>query len=188
VGHETSIPLDTYESPAQACARSAQSDNLQGIDEATMQFIVKDPQCTVQTFLPGDRSIYQDADAKAMPCPSLSLGMGVAGIPTAPNLRIRSPIRCRVGLASLCSKGYDNAILRERKQSKSLYEELAMPDTIETRLARVERELAILRSKSTRDKSNWLSEISGSFKDDPHFDEIVRLGKEMRDAEQPENE
>lgn len=63
-----------------------------------------------------------------------------------------------------------------------------MSDTIETRLARVERELAILRSKSTRDKSNWLSEITGSFKDDLHFDEIVRLGKEMRDAEQPENE
>jgi hypothetical protein len=50
VGHATSMPLDTYESPAQACARSAQSDNLQGIDEATMQCIVKDPQCTVQTF------------------------------------------------------------------------------------------------------------------------------------------
>jgi len=50
VGHATSMALDTYESPAQACARSAQSDNLQGIDEATMQCIVKDPQCTVQTF------------------------------------------------------------------------------------------------------------------------------------------
>jgi hypothetical protein len=93
-----------------------------------------------------------------------------------------------VGLASSCSKGYNEALLRERKRSKKLYEELAMSDTIETRLARVERELAILRSKSTRDKSNWLSEITGSFKDDPHFDEIVRLGKEIRDAEQPENE
>lgn len=53
VGHATSMPLDTCESPAQACARSAQSDNLQGIDEATMQGIVKDPQCTVQTFFTG---------------------------------------------------------------------------------------------------------------------------------------
>jgi hypothetical protein len=93
-----------------------------------------------------------------------------------------------VGLASSCSKGYNESLVRERKRSKKLYEELAMSDTIETRLARVERELAILRSKSTRDNSNWLSEITGSFKDDPHFDEIVRLGKEMRDAEQPENE
>lgn len=63
-----------------------------------------------------------------------------------------------------------------------------MSDTIEVRLARVERELAILRAKSTRDKSNWLSEIIGTFKDDADFDEIVRLGKEMRDAETPECE
>lgn len=63
-----------------------------------------------------------------------------------------------------------------------------MSDTIEARLARVERELAILRSKSLRDNSNWLAEITGTFKDDPHFEEIVRLGKEMRDAEQPECE
>lgn len=63
-----------------------------------------------------------------------------------------------------------------------------MSDTIEARLARVERELAILRSKSPRDKSNWLVEITGTFKDDPYFEEIVRLGKEMRDAEQPECE
>ena len=50
VGHATSMPLDTYESPAQACARSAQSDILQGIDEATMQGIVKDLQRTLQTY------------------------------------------------------------------------------------------------------------------------------------------
>ena len=63
-----------------------------------------------------------------------------------------------------------------------------MSDTIEIRLARIERELAILRAKSTCDKSNWLSEIIGTFKDDKDFDEIVRLGKEMRDAETPECE
>ena len=91
-------------------------------------------------------------------------------------------------MASPCSEGYTEAIPGEGRQPEKLYEELAMSDTIETRLARVERELAILRSKSRRDKSNWLSEITGSFKDDPQFDEIVRLGKEMRDAEQPENE
>jgi hypothetical protein len=93
-----------------------------------------------------------------------------------------------VGLASPCSEGYNEAIPGEGRQPEKLYEELAMSDTIETRLARVERELAILRSKSRRDKSNWLSEITGSFKDDPQFDEIVRLGKEMRDAEPPECE
>lgn len=63
-----------------------------------------------------------------------------------------------------------------------------MSETIESRLAKVERELAILRARTPRDKSNWISDITGTFKDDPDFDEIVRLGKEMRDAEQPEDE
>lgn len=36
-----------------------------------------------------------------------------------------------------------------------------------------------------RDKSNWIEDMRGSAKDDPVFDEIVRLGKEIRDAEQP---
>ncbi|MEZ6153384.1 MAG: hypothetical protein R3C09_25055 [Pirellulaceae bacterium] len=62
-----------------------------------------------------------------------------------------------------------------------------MSGTIESRLARIERELAILKARTSRDKSNWIAEITGSFKDDPDFDEIVRLGKEMRDAEQPED-
>jgi hypothetical protein len=60
-----------------------------------------------------------------------------------------------------------------------------MSETIEARLANVERELAILKAKVPRDKSNWLAEITGSFKDDPDFEEIVRLGKAMRDAELP---
>lgn len=61
-----------------------------------------------------------------------------------------------------------------------------MSDAIEFRLARVERELAILKAKTSRVKSNWIAEITGTFKDDPDFDEIVRLGKDMRDAEELE--
>ncbi|MBL8892513.1 MAG: hypothetical protein JNL67_21230 [Planctomycetaceae bacterium] len=60
-----------------------------------------------------------------------------------------------------------------------------MADTIESRLARVERELAILKAKAASDKSDWIAEITGSFKDDSDFEEIVRLGKELRDAELP---
>jgi hypothetical protein len=63
-----------------------------------------------------------------------------------------------------------------------------MSDTIESRLAKVERELAILKAKIPRGKSNWIEEITGTFQDDPDFDEIVRLGKELRDAEQPEDD
>ena len=63
-----------------------------------------------------------------------------------------------------------------------------MAETIEVRLAKVERELAILKAKTSENgtKANWIEKITGSFKDDPDFKEIVRLGKEMRDAELPE--
>ena len=63
-----------------------------------------------------------------------------------------------------------------------------MSDTFEARLAKVERELAILKAKEGSGELNWLSEITGSFKDDVDFEEIVRLGREMRDAESPETE
>ena len=188
VGHATSMPLDACESPARACAQSAQSDELYGIDEATMRSIVKDPQCTVQSFFAGGSLFFSRRSLQGNPVPRRESRHGIARNPTVPHLPIRSENWYRVGLASPCSERYTKVILRERRQQKKLYEELAMSDTIEIRLARVERELAILRSKSTRDKSNWLSEITGSFKDDPHFEEIVRLGKEMRDAEQPEYE
>lgn len=61
-----------------------------------------------------------------------------------------------------------------------------MSDTLESRLARIERELAILKAQSTRDKSNWIADITGTFRDHAEFDEIVRLGKEIRDAEEPD--
>jgi hypothetical protein len=63
-----------------------------------------------------------------------------------------------------------------------------MSETIESRLAKVERELAILKTRVPHDKSNWISDITGTFKDDPDFDEIVRLGKEIRDAELPDED
>jgi hypothetical protein len=63
-----------------------------------------------------------------------------------------------------------------------------MSDTFEARLAKVERELAILKAKEGSGELNWISEITGSFKDDADFEEIVRLGREMRDAESPEAE
>jgi hypothetical protein len=32
-------------------------------------------------------------------------------------------------------------------------------------------------------KGNWLTEVAGSFENDPEFDEVVRLGKELRMAD-----
>ena len=62
-----------------------------------------------------------------------------------------------------------------------------MSKTIEKRLENVDRELAALKGevKSLKPNPNWISSISGTFKDDPEFDEVLRLGKELRDAEQP---
>jgi len=62
-----------------------------------------------------------------------------------------------------------------------------MSNTIEKRLEGVERELAALKGvvKSLKPDPNWISAISGTFKDDPEFDEVLRLGKELRDAEPP---
>ncbi|MFM8213035.1 MAG: hypothetical protein ACKN82_00115, partial [Pirellula sp.] len=75
----TSMALDTYESPARACARSAQSDILQGIDEATMQGIVKDPQCTVQTFFTGRPQFFLSLSRQDRVCPGLRLDTARGG-------------------------------------------------------------------------------------------------------------
>jgi len=32
---------------------------------------------------------------------------------------------------------------------------------------------------------SWLDEVSGSFENDPDFDEVVRLGKELRKSDGP---
>jgi len=65
---------------------------------------------------------------------------------------------------------------------------MKMSDTLEARLAKVERELAILKAQRgvQSDKSNCIEKITGSFEGDADFEEILRLGKEMRDAEQPD--
>lgn len=59
--------------------------------------------------------------------------------------------------------------------------------SVEKRLESLEREVTRLklRAKSQQPKSNWISAIEGTAKNDPAYDEICRLGKEMRDAEQP---
>ena len=62
-----------------------------------------------------------------------------------------------------------------------------MQETIESRLARVERELAILKAQSTTGSPGWIAKVTGSFRDDPEFAEILKLGKELRDAEEPED-
>jgi hypothetical protein len=67
---------------------------------------------------------------------------------------------------------------------------MSQSSTVEERLAQVERELAELKSRvrTMQPKSQWIDAITGTFKDDPEFDEILRLGKEIRDANRPSEE
>jgi hypothetical protein len=61
-----------------------------------------------------------------------------------------------------------------------------MSTTIEQRLENMERELAELKGeiKTLIPRPNWISAITGTFKDDPEFDEVLQLGKMLREADQ----
>jgi hypothetical protein len=53
--------------------------------------------------------------------------------------------------------------------------------TVELRLTEVERELADLKRRlPSVDGKSWVERIAGTFKDDPEFEEIVKLGREFR--------
>lgn len=56
-------------------------------------------------------------------------------------------------------------------------------ESIESRLARLEAEVSFLKSQSVKHRTNWIQDIAGTRRNDSDFDEIVRLGKEIRDAE-----
>jgi hypothetical protein len=60
--------------------------------------------------------------------------------------------------------------------------------TVEERLTALEREFAALKQSLARPKKDWIARISGSFKDDPDFGEILRLGREFRQADKPVGE
>ena len=62
--------------------------------------------------------------------------------------------------------------------------------SIEQRVSQLEREIVRLklRAKTSGDKSKWVNELVGTAKDNPDYAEIARLGKEIRDAEEPPKE
>lgn len=61
--------------------------------------------------------------------------------------------------------------------------------SVEERLAILEQEMTELKRgmTSTQAKGNWIEYIKGSFKGDPDFGEILRLGKEIRQADMLED-
>jgi hypothetical protein len=63
--------------------------------------------------------------------------------------------------------------------------------TIERRLSQVERDIADLKSQVKHlrpKKENWIDQITGTFQDDPEFEEILRIGSEIRQADRPKGE
>ena len=57
---------------------------------------------------------------------------------------------------------------------------------IEERVATLEAELGQLRAQVQSlagNKENWIDKITGTFEDVPEFDEVLRLVREMREAE-----
>ena len=56
--------------------------------------------------------------------------------------------------------------------------------TVEERLTALEKELTELKQQVSvqQDRRSWIEKIAGTFKGDPDFDEIVKLGREFRKA------
>ena len=56
--------------------------------------------------------------------------------------------------------------------------------TLEQRLAELEEKVAsLLRERQETAQELWWERIRGTFKDDPMYDEAMRLGREWREAQ-----
>ena len=60
------------------------------------------------------------------------------------------------------------------------------PNTsLEERLAAVEAAIAELQKQvATPQATNWLQQITGSFKDEPAFDEVIAYGRAIRQGDE----
>jgi hypothetical protein len=62
------------------------------------------------------------------------------------------------------------------------------PD-LEQRLAAVELTLSELQKQiSASQTPNWIEAITGTFKDEPAFDEVLAYGREFRQSDKPQPE
>jgi hypothetical protein len=64
--------------------------------------------------------------------------------------------------------------------------------TVEERLATLEAEVAELKRRlaelAPQPKKNWLEAVTGIMKDYPEFEEVVRYGREFREADRPRDD
>ena len=63
---------------------------------------------------------------------------------------------------------------------------MSTKETVEERLAALEREVRDLRKRveSSQRANDWRSRPRSSLRDMPEFEEVLRLGKEMRQSDQ----
>lgn len=62
--------------------------------------------------------------------------------------------------------------------------------SLEERVAALESEVARLkqeRANEARPKKPWWEQIRGTFKDDPIYEEVMRLGREYRQSLRPKS-
>lgn len=66
---------------------------------------------------------------------------------------------------------------------------MATNTSLEERLAAVEVALAHLQQQvATSQPTNWLQQITGSFQDEPAFEEVLAYGRAIRQGDEPELE
>jgi hypothetical protein len=63
-----------------------------------------------------------------------------------------------------------------------------MDTSLEERLKVVEAAIAELKQQHAHPEPNWIEQITGSFKDDPIFDEVLAYGREFRYADRPKDD
>jgi hypothetical protein len=57
--------------------------------------------------------------------------------------------------------------------------------TLEERVRRLERDVDELKRVSVPAADRWIDRIAGTFKDVAEFDEVLRLGREIREEDKP---
>ena len=59
----------------------------------------------------------------------------------------------------------------------------------EKRLAALETEVAELKRRVAMEKApgDWIGRVTGSFQEEPEFDKVLRLGREIRQSRHPDD-
>lgn len=67
---------------------------------------------------------------------------------------------------------------------------MSNPLTVEQRLENLEKDVAAVKQllKAKPRPTNWLAGVVGSMAKYPDFRDVVRLGREIRQADRPDNE